>query len=78
MFGSFAGRRLTTWKRAVTNARDTLGKEPLPARLLLFTVVYLGAAVFGRAAVALVCAGGVARPVELPLTDLNAALLTHS
>lgn len=55
-----------------------MGEEPLPAGLLLLTVVYLGAALFGWAEVALVSAGGVARPIELPLTDLNASLLTHS
>lgn len=53
-------------------------KEPLPASLLLLTVVYPGAALFGWAEVALVCAGGAARPIELLLIDLNASSLAHS
>lgn len=74
----FAGKRLTTWYSAITNAWDTLRKEALPAGLLLLTVVYTGAAQFGWAVVALVCTGGVACAVELPLAHLNPPLPTHS
>lgn len=74
----FMGKRLTTWYSAVTDAWDTLCKEALPASLLLLTVVYAGAAQFGWAVVALVCTGGVACAVELPLAHLDPPLPTHS
>lgn len=71
-------KQLTTRESAVTNARDTLCKEPFPAGLLLPAVVYLRAASFGWAEVALTHAGGVACPTQFTLTDFNLPLLTHS
>lgn len=52
-------------------------EEALPARPLLLAVVDAGATQFGRAVVALVCACGVARAIELPLTHLYPPLPAH-
>lgn len=72
------GVLLTTWYGAVTNARNTLSEEAFPASLLILTVVYEAAALFGRTKVALVCAGRGTGPVQLPLADLDATPWTHS
>lgn len=69
---------LTTRYSAVADAGGTLGKEALPASLLLVAVVYAATALFRGAKVALVCAVRGAGPTQLPLTDLNASTLTHA
>lgn len=78
LLNSVVGRLLTTWQSAVTNAWGTLHKEPLPASVLLLTVVDLSAALFWWAEVAFICTGGVACPVQFPLIDFDASPLAHT
>ena len=68
---------LTAGYGAVTHAGGTLCKKTFPTSLLLCTVVDVAAAFLGGTDIAFVGAGGGAGSIQLPLVDLNNALLTH-